>query len=128
MDLAQFIVLTGAQATGKSTIAKAIYYFSPAKEICFSLITGNNLPYTPIYIPAGRSIVTLMTDFMGKQITRARMVNHSKASLLEKFLLLFEQIIKGEYFYREGAEFLRVKKFDGKSADVWISFASSGQQ
>ena len=41
MDLAQFIILTGAQATGKSTIAKVIYYFSLAKEICFSLITGN---------------------------------------------------------------------------------------
>lgn len=41
MNLTQFIVLTGAQAAGKSTIAKAIYYFSLAKEICFSLITGN---------------------------------------------------------------------------------------
>lgn len=63
-----------------------------------------------------------------KQITRARRVNHSNASLLEKFLLLSVKIIKGEYFYREGAEFLRVKKFDGKTADVWINFASSGQQ
>ena len=266
IDLAQFIVLTGAQAAGKSTIAKAIYYFSLAKEICFSLITGSknrnldilkgdlrgsfllqtfydlfggmvvssidcsleciytektkirvyrdgnsllkielsenidelveryadrdisfwaiyensqqlnhelenlfNLPYTPIYIPAGRSVVTLMTDFLGelllasggirsriamqnldyatqkyvrevlllrkffsegtiKQIKLARMVNHLNASLLEKFLLMSMKIIKGEYFYREGAEFLRVKKFDGEIADVWINFALSGQQ
>ena len=266
INLAQFIVLTGAQAAGKSTIAKAIYYFSLAKEICFSLITGNknrnldilksdlrgpfllqtfydlfggmvvssidcslecvytektkirvyrdgnsllkielsenidelveryadrdlsfwsvyensqrlnhelenlfNLPYTPIYIPAGRSVVTLMTDFMGelllssggtrsrsamqnldyatqkyvrevlllrkffsegtmKHIERARQVRNSNTWLFEKFLLLSMKIIKGEYFYREGAEFLRVKKFDGETADVWINFASSGQQ
>ena len=38
------------------------------------------------------------------------------------------KIIKGEYFYREGTEFLRVKKFDGETADVGINFASSGQQ
>ena len=266
MDLAQFIVLTGAQAAGKSTIAKAIYYFSLAKEICFSLITGSknrnldilksdlrgsfllqtfydlfggmvvssidcsleciytektkirvyrdgnsllkielsenidelveryadrdisfwaiyensqqlnhelenlfNLPYTPIYIPAGRSVVTLMTDFMGELLlsnggTRSRsamqnldyatqkyvrevlllrkffaegtmkLINQIRrghilnASLVKKFLLLSEKIIKGEYFYREGAEFLRVKKFDGETANVWINFASSGQQ
>lgn len=271
MDLAQFIVLTGAQAAGKSTIAKAIYYFSLAKEICFSLITGNNvrsidkltsylfgkvllrifrelfsekffssdscsleyiyteetkiriystkisptdieltidlsknidklieryadrdisfwaiyensqqlnhelenlfdLPYTPIYIPAGRSVVTLMTDFLGELLLssggirpRSAMQNldyatqkyvrevlllrkffsegtsnrlykvrrawgGSKMSLMKKFLLLSEKIIKGEYFYREGAEFLRVKKFDGETANVWINFASSGQQ
>lgn len=266
INLAQFIVLTGAQAAGKSTIAKAGYYFSLAKEICFSLITGNknrnldilksdlrgpfllqtfydlfggmvvssidcslecvytektkirvyrdgnsllkielsenidelveryadrdlsfwsvyensqrlnhelenlfNLPYTPIYIPAGRSVVTLMTDFMGelllssggtrsrsamqnldyatqkyvrevlllrkffsegtmKHIERARQVRNSNTWLFEKFLLLSMKIIKGEYFYREGAEFLRVKKFDGETADVWINFASSGQQ
>ena len=266
IDLAQFIVLTGAQAAGKSTIAKAVYYFSLAKEICFALITGSknrnlgilksdlrgkfllqtfydlfggmvadsvgcsleciynkktkirvyrdrksllrielsenidelveryadndlsfwaiyensqqlnrelenifDLPYTPIYIPAGRSVVTLMTDFMGelllsnggvrnrtamqnldyatqkyvrevllirkffsegtlKQIERAHIINHSNLSLLKKFLSLSEKIIKGEYFYSEGAEFLRVKKFDGETADVWIKFASSGQQ
>lgn len=128
-----------------------------------------DLPYTPIYIPAGRSVVTLMTDFMGELllagggtrsriamqnldyatqryvrevllirkffsegtmmlIKRASMVNHSNASLLEKFLLLSLKIIKGEYFYRDGVEFLRVKKFDGKTADVWVNFASSGQQ
>ncbi len=267
IDLAQFIVLTGAQAAGKSTIAKAIYYFSLVKEICFSLITGSknrnldilkgdlrgsfllqtfydlfggmvvssidcsleciytektkirvyrdgnsllkielsenidelveryadrdisfwaiyensqqlnhelenlfNLPYTPIYIPAGRSVVTLMTDFMGELLlsnggTRSRSAMQnldyatqkyvrevlllrkffsegtsnrlyrvrrawggSKMSLMKKFLLLSEKIIKGEYFYREGAEFLRVKKFDGETADVWINFALSGQQ
>ena len=63
-----------------------------------------------------------------KQIKLARMVNHLNSSLLEKFLLMSMKIIKGEYFYREGAEFLRVKKFDGEIADVWINFASSGQQ
>ena len=41
IDLAQFIVLTGAQATGKSTVAKVVYYFLLAKEICFSVITGS---------------------------------------------------------------------------------------
>ena len=270
MDLAQFIVLTGAQAAGKSTIAKAIYYFSLVKELCFDFITGSkfkdagksksdilgefllhtfyelfsdtlsksvgcsleyvytentkiqlyteennstsfnlainfsdniielvkryadrdisfwsiyensqqlnrelenifDVHYKPLYIPAGRSVVTLMTDFLGelllssggirsriamqnldyatqsyvrevlllrkffsegtmKQSTRARMVNHSNTALLEQFLLLSMKIIKGEYFYREGAEFLRVKKFDGKTSDVCINFASSGQQ
>lgn len=266
IDLAQFIVLTGAQAAGKSTVAKAVYYFSLAKEICFSLITGNknrnlamlksalrepfllqtfydlfngmvissvgcslectytektkihlyrkrdsllrielseniyelveryadrdisfwsdeknisrlnhelenlfDLPYTPIYIPAGRSVVTLMTDFMGELLlasggTRSRsamqnldyatqryvrevllirkffsegtmmLINQIRrghilnASLVKKFLLLSMKIIKGEYFYREGADFLRIKKFDGKTADVWVNFASSGQQ
>lgn len=265
IDLAQFIVLTGAQAAGKSTIAKAIYYFSLVKEICFTLITGNknrnlnmlkrdlrgkfllqtfyalfgemvdssvgysleciytektkirvygdgdslphirlskninelieryadhdlsfwsyenilqlnhelehlfNLPYTPIYIPAGRSIVTLMTDFMGELLlssggtrTRSAMqnldyatqkyvrevlllrkffsegtmkwINHIRrghtlnASLVKKALLLSMKIIKGEYFYREGAEFLRVKKHDGTTTDIWVNFASSGQQ
>ena len=270
MDLAQFIVLTGAQAAGKSTIAKAIYYFSLVKELCFDFITGSkfkdagksksdilgefllhtfyelfsdtlsksvgcsleyvytentkiklyteendstgfnltinfsdniielakhyderdlsfwtvdknsqqlnrelenifDVHYKPLYVPASRSVVTLMTDFMGelllssggtrsrsamqnldyatqkyvrevlllrkffsegtiKQIKLARMVNHLNASLVKKFLLLSMKIIKGEYFYREGAEFLRVKKFDGETANVWINFASSGQQ
>ena len=41
-----------------------------------------------------------------KQIKRARKVNHLNASLPEKFLLLSMKIIKGEYFYREGAEYL----------------------
>lgn len=270
MNLAQFIVLTGAQAAGKSTIAKAIYYFSLVKELCFDFITGSKVKdtgksksdilgefllhtfyelfsdtlsksvgcsleyvytentkiqlyaeendsasfnltinfsdnivelakryderdlsfwavdknsqqlnrelenifdvhYKPLYIPAGRSVVTLMTDFLGElllssggirsriamqnldyatqkyvrevlllrkffsegtmklinQIRRGHVLN---AALVKKFLLLSVKIIKGEYFYREGAEFLRVKKFDGKTADVWINFASSGQQ
>ena len=271
MDLAQFIVLTGAQAAGKSTIAKAIYYFSLVKELCFDFITRSkvndagksksdilgefllhtfyelfsdtlsksvgcsleyvytentkiqlyteendstsfnlainfsdnivelakryderdlsfwtvdknsqqlnrelenifDVHYKPLYIPAGRSVVTLMTDFMGELLlsnggTRSRSAMQnldyatqkyvrevlllrkffsegtsnrlyrvrrawggSKMSLMKKFLLLSEKIIKGEYFYREGAEFLRVKKFDGETADVWINFASSGQQ
>jgi len=63
-----------------------------------------------------------------KHIERARQVRNSNTWLFEKFLLLSMKIIKGEYFYREGAEFLRVKKFDGETADVWINFASSGQQ
>ncbi|MBR4152000.1 MAG: AAA family ATPase [Selenomonadaceae bacterium] len=270
MNLAQFIVLTGAQAAGKSTIAKAIYYFYLVKELCFDFIIGSKVKdigksksdilgefllhifyelfsdtlsksvgcsleyvytentkiqlyaeendsasfnltinfsdnivelakryderdlsfwavdknsqqlnrelenifdvhYKPLYIPAGRSVVTMMTDFMGelllssggtrsrsamqnldyatqkyvrevlllrkffsegtmKHIERARQVRNSNAWLFEKFLLLSMKIIKGEYFYREGAEFLRVKKFDGKTADVWINFVSSGQQ
>ena len=266
IDLSQFIVLTGPQATGKSTIAKVIYYFSLTKEICFSLITGSKnrsldtlksdlrgsfllqtfydlfggmvassvgcslectytektkirvyrdggsllkidlsknidelvelyadrdisfwsdeknsrhlnqelndifkLPYTPIYIPAGRSVVTLMTDFMGelllsgsgtrsrsaiqnldyaiqryvrevllirkffsegtmKLIPKIRRGHILNASLVKKFLLLSMKIIKGEYFYRDGAEFLRIKKFSGETADVWVNFASSGQQ
>ena len=257
MDLAQFIVLTGAQAAGKSTIAKAIYYFSLIKELCFDFITGSKVKdagesksdilgefllhtfyelfsdtlsksvscsleyvytentkiqlyteendstgfnlainfsdnivelvkryderdlsfwtvdknsqqlnrelenifdvhYKPLYIPASRSVVTLMTDFLGelllssgsirsrsamqnldyatqkyvrevlllrkffsegtiKQIKLARMVNHLNASLLEKFLLMSMKIIKGEYFYREGAEFLRVKNLTVRS-------------
>ena len=267
LDLAQFIVLTGAQAAGKSTIAKAVYYFSLAKEICFSLITGSRVrfaetlksnlrgefllqtfydlfgsmvvssrdcslecvytdrtrirvyrekdsllgielsenidalveryagydlsfwslnensqrlnqeleeifefSYTPIYIPAGRSVVTLMTDLLGELLlssggarTRTAMQSldyatqkyvrtvlllrkfftegtaewlhrvrrawgSSKMALMKKFLALSEKIIKGEYFYRDGTEFFRVKKLDGKTADVGVNFASSGQQ
>ena len=270
MNLAQFIVLTGAQAAGKSTIAKAIYYFYLVKELCFDFITGSKVKdigksksdilgefllhifyelfsdtlsksvgcsleyvytentkiqlyaeendsasfnltinfsdnivelakryderdlsfwavdknsqqlnrelenifdvhYKPLYIPAGRSVVTMMTDFMGelllssggtrsrsamqnldyatqkyvrevlllrkffsegtmKQSTRARMVNHSNTALLEKFLLLSEKIIKGEYFYGDGSEYVRIDKNDGKSTAVRVNFASSGQQ
>ncbi len=270
MDLAQFIVLTGAQAAGKSTIAKAIYYFSLVKELCFDFITGSKVKdadksksdllgefllhtfyelfsdtlsksvgcsleyvytentkiqlytekndsttfnltidfsdniielakryddrdlsfwtvdknsrqlnrelenifdvhYKPLYIPAGRSVVTLMTDFLGELLLsnggiRSRIamqnldyatqkyvrevllirkffsegtmkwINHIRrghvlnASLVKKFLLLSVKIIKGEYFYREGAEFLRVQKLNGETADIWVNFASSGQQ
>lgn len=270
IDLAQFIVLTGAQAAGKSTIAKAIYYFSLVKELCFDFIAGSKVKdagksksdilgefllhtfyelfsdtlsksvgcsleyvytentkiqlytkennsnsfnltidfsdniielakhyddrdlsfwtidknsqqlnrelenifdvnYKSLYIPAGRSVVTLMTDFLGELLLSSggirsriaiqnldyatqryirevlllrkffaegtmRWINHIRrghvlnASLVKKFLLLSMKIIKGEYFYKEGAEFIRVKKFDGETADVWINFASSGQQ
>lgn len=58
MDLAQFIVLTGAQAAGKSTIAKAIYYFSLVKELCFVFITGNK------FKDAGKSKSDILGEFL----------------------------------------------------------------
>ena len=58
MDLAQFIVLTGAQAAGKSTIAKAIYYFSLVKELCFDFITGSKVK------DAGKSKSDILSEFL----------------------------------------------------------------
>ena len=58
MNLAQFIVLTGAQATGKSTIAKAIYYFSLVKELCFDFITGSKVKDT------GKSKSDILGEFL----------------------------------------------------------------
>ena len=37
MDLEKFCVLTGPQASGKSTIAKAIFFFRTIKDECLSL-------------------------------------------------------------------------------------------
>ena len=41
LDLAQFIVLTDAQAVGKSTVAKVVYYFSLVKELYRTLARCN---------------------------------------------------------------------------------------
>ena len=74
LELAQFIVLTGAQAAGKSTIAKAVYYFSLAKEVCFSLITGSRI----------RLAETLKSNLRGEY-------------LLQTFYDLFGGTIAGSY-------------------------------
>ena len=42
MDVNQFTVLTGPQASGKSTIAKAIYFFRTIKDDILDLILKNN--------------------------------------------------------------------------------------
>ena len=56
LDLAQFIVLTGAQAAGKSTVAKAVYYFSLFKELYFDFITRSNI----------KNVDTSKSDMLGK--------------------------------------------------------------
>jgi predicted ATPase len=40
MDINQFTVLTGPQASGKSTIAKAIYFFRTIKDDILNLIVN----------------------------------------------------------------------------------------
>ena len=60
-------------------------------------------------------LIMLLKSMAGSFV--ARMVNHLNVSLPEKFLLLSMKIIKGEYYYQEGAEFLCVKKFSGEIAD-----------
>lgn len=43
MDLKKFCVLTGPQASGKSTIAKAIFFFRTIKDDCLSLYSREKL-------------------------------------------------------------------------------------
>ncbi|MEI3166798.1 MAG: AAA family ATPase [Lachnospiraceae bacterium] len=43
MDLEKFCVLTGPQASGKSTIAKAIFFFRTIKDDCLSLYSREKL-------------------------------------------------------------------------------------
>ena len=43
MDLEKFCVLTGPQASGKSTIAKAIFFFRTSKDDCLSLYSREKL-------------------------------------------------------------------------------------
>ena len=43
MDLEKFCVLTGPQASGKSTIAKAIFFFRTIKDDCLSLYNREKL-------------------------------------------------------------------------------------
>ncbi len=43
MNVEDFCVLTGPQASGKSTIAKAIFFFRTIKDDCVSLYTKNHL-------------------------------------------------------------------------------------
>ena len=43
MDLEKFCVLTGPQASGKSTIAKAIFFFRTINDDCLSLYSKEKL-------------------------------------------------------------------------------------
>ena len=101
LDLAQFIVLTGAQAAGKSTIAKAVYYFSLAKEICFALITGSK----------NRNLDILKSDLRGKFLLQTfydlfgGMVSNSVGCLLE---CIYTEKTKIR-IYREENAFLHIK-------------------
>ena len=90
MGLAQFIVLTGAQAAGKNTIAKAIYYFSLPKEIIDELLLSSggtrsrsamqNLDYaTQKYVREVLLLRKFFSEGTMKHIERARQVHNSNA-------------------------------------------------
>ena len=49
LECSQFMNFTGFQASGKSTIAKAIYYFRTIKDDIIELAKSQALDATPVY-------------------------------------------------------------------------------
>ena len=102
MYVNQFTVLTGPQASGKSTIAKAIYFFRTIKDDIMDLILKNN------------SVDTL----------RLRLEKH----LLEKFRGLYGKSLQGrnsilKYFYDKDIYIeLQTELFNNKRATFSFNF------
>ena len=49
LDICGTTILTGYQASGKSTIAKAVYFFRSLKEDLLQLICGGQQRMLPLY-------------------------------------------------------------------------------
>lgn len=57
MEIHDFCVFTGPQSNGKSTIAKALYYFRTVKQDVLSIIMQGGLPnFLEIHLLSGRKL------------------------------------------------------------------------
>lgn len=77
LECSQFMIFTGFQASGKSTIAKAIYYFRTIKEDILELaktkaldaIAGNKLDDT-FHISRGNSLSKALENYLREKFLR----------------------------------------------------------
>ena len=140
------------------------------KDLVDKLINFFDSRFLVIYIPAGRSITTVLTDYLGEFITTSFNASDNKIkeanldfctrnyfsrvlsmrrifskgaeefltdnimssgktfdmTLPKKFIGLTKKILKGDYIYQNGGEFLRLE--DDNRHLLKINHASSGQQ
>ena len=75
INCGQFMVLTGEQASGKSTIAKAVYYFRTVKDDIFEILKEKfldkfNPPSVPVQNDKNKPLIKILRDILRKKFIR----------------------------------------------------------
>ena len=66
----QFMTLTGCQASGKSTIAKAVYYFRTVKDDIFEIVSYRAFDKSQDNNARKRTLTNALTDFLRKKFLK----------------------------------------------------------
>lgn len=116
LSIKQYTVLTGYQASGKSTIAKAVYLFCTLKEDIYQLILRREFSSGE----GEEKRKELVKEFMG--IVRGKFLNTFGTSYS------MDRSMRLEYHYTEDTFItIRLKEGDGilSSNYVWIDYSNS---
>lgn len=116
LSIKQYTVLTGYQASGKSTIAKAVYLFCTLKEDIYQLILRREFSSGE----GEEKRQELVKEFMG--IVRGKFLNTFGTSYS------MDRSMRLKYYYTEDTFItIKLKKGDGilSSNYVWIDYSNS---